>query len=483
MVDRLRHSGLEPLGDVPWGAHLSLFYESTDDLIAADVPFFAAGLRDNERCFWAVDDDLSVEQATAALGRAVPDLDRCIADGAMEIVSFREWCLPDGRFDMDAILAAWRDKLTRTLDGGFDGFRLSGSAFWVNAELLRDGFYELERQLHAWIAGRPVLVLCCYPTRLSTAVDVLDVTRLHEFTLARRQGSWEVLETAELIRAKEELEQLKDELERRVRVRTAELAAANAQLETENRERERAEAALSEAQAELIRAARLTSLGVLAASIGHEVNQPLTAILTNSEASLRLLATTPPNLAEASAALTQIARDARRAGDVIKRLRDLVSGTARHLDVDLNDQVREVAALMRAELQARAVVLRLDLDPGLPHLSGDRLQLQQAVMNLVRNAAEIMTGPIGTREVCIRTRLDRNRDAVLTVEDSGPGVDIDTSDRLFDPFFTTKTEGMGMGLSIVRSITEAHGGRVSVASGEVAGAVFRLSFPTLHATA
>jgi C4-dicarboxylate-specific signal transduction histidine kinase len=312
---------------------------------------------------------------------------------------------------------------------------------------------------------------------LSRAADVLDVTRAHEFTLARRQGTWEVIETAELIGAKQELVRLKADLEDRVRLRTRELAAANAQLKAENIERERAEAALSEAQAELARAARLTSLGVLAGSIGHEVNQPLAAILTNSEASIRLLAAEPPNIAEAGAALSQIAHDARRAGDVIKRLRSLVAGTAEHADVDVNDAIREVVALMRTQLKSRAVAIRLALDTGSPRLLGDRLQIQQAIMNLVGNAAEALNGTGGAQEVTIRSAVDADGAVVLTVEDRGPGIDPEVADRLFDPFFTTKAGGMGMGLSIVRSVAEAHGGRVSVSPGQAAGAVFRLTIP------
>jgi C4-dicarboxylate-specific signal transduction histidine kinase len=476
VVETLRQTGIEPLGDIPWGAHLCVFYEGADDLLDAVVPYLSAGARSNERCVWAIGDEVAAAEANAALGRAIPDLDRRLADGSIEILGEREWYLPDDRVDFNQIIRGWHVKLAEALEQGFEGLRVSGNAFWMETEY-REEFGEYERELGRSLAGRPMLVLCTYAASLSRATDVLDVTRAHEFTLARRQGTWEVIETAELISAKQELVRLKADLEDRVRLRTRELADANAQLKAENIERERAEAALSEAQAELARAARLTSLGVLAGSIGHEVNQPLTAILTNSEASIRLLAAEPPNVAEAGAALSQIARDARRAADVIKRLRSLVAGTAEHADVDVNDAIREVVALMRAPLQARAVAIRLALDPGSPHLLGDRLQIQQAIMNLVSNAAEALNETSGAREVTIRSAVDADGAVVLTVEDRGPGIDPEVADRLFDPFFTTKAGGMGMGLSIVRSVAEAHGGTVSVSPGQAAGAVFRLTIP------
>ncbi|MDB5448156.1 MAG: hypothetical protein JWQ97_3473, partial [Phenylobacterium sp.] len=425
---------------------------------------------------WAVAEGVSVPEAKAALSGAIPDLDRRLADGAVEILPRRDLYLPDDLFNMARILRGWREKLAGALAQGFDGLRISGDVFWMETSY-RDDFCEYEAALDRALAGQQMLVLCTYPAKLSRAVDVLDVTRAHQVTLARRYGGWEVIETAELIRAKHDLVRLKRELEERVRLRTRELAAANAKLRTENHERERAEVALSEAQSELARAARLTSLGVLAASIAHEVNQPLAAIVTNSEASLRLLAADPPDIGEARAALSQIAYDARRAGDVIKRLRGLMAGTAEHADVDVNEAVREVAALMRSRLLARGVALQLELDPGAPHVLGDRLQLQQALMNLVSNAVEAMGRAGAAPEVTLRSGLDADGALVLSVADCGPGVDPQMADRLFDPFFTTKAGGMGMGLSIARSVAEAHGGRLSVSAGPDSGAVFQLTIP------
>jgi signal transduction histidine kinase len=478
----LRRTGIEPLGDMPWGAHLCLFYDGADDLVDIVAPYMAAGTNSNERCLWAVSEELSEAGAVVALRRSIPDLDRRLADGSIEIHSDRDWYLPDGRFEMRHIIERWHEKLAEALSKGFEGLRISGNAFWMKTRH-RDGFGRYERELGQSLEGRRMLVLCTYPAHLSRAIDVLDVTRAHEFTLARRDGSWEVVETAELVRAKQELVRLQAELEDRVRLRTSELAAANAQLRAENLERERAEAALAEAQVELARAARLTSLGVLAASIAHEVNQPLAAIASNSEASIRLLASKSPDIAEAMAALREIAGDARRAGDVIKRLRDLVRGTTQPADVDVNDALVEVVALIRSRLNARGVTIRLELDPDDPHVSGDRLQLQQAIINLVGNAAEAMSGAHERREVTIRSGRDGKGAVILSVEDMGPGVDLETSDRLFYPFFTTKPAGMGMGLSIVRSVAEAHGGSVSVSAGPTKGAIFQLTIPDLESAA
>ena len=461
---------------MPWGAHACLFYESADDLLDTLVPYFSAGAGGNERCLWVVSENVTEAEAKAALSHDIPDLDRRLANGSVEILPGREWYRPEEDVDIERLICGWHAKLAAALEQGHDGLRISGDASWVEAGH-SDGFFQYEHALSLGLAGRPMLVLCTYSAQRSRALDVINVTRAHQFTLARSRGEWNVIETPELKQAKQELVGLKTALEDRVRLRTGELAAANARLLAENHERERAEAALAEAQTELARAGRLTSLGVLAASIAHEVNQPLAAIVTNSEASMRLLASQPPNVAEASAALNQIAADARRAADVVRRVRDLAAGTGEQVDVDLNDAIREVIALLRSQLQGLKVEVRLALSPEAPHALGDRLQLQQAIMNMVINATEAMSEQSGKREVTLRSHVDRDGAVVLSIEDRGPGVAPEVLERLFDPFFTTKSGGMGMGLSIARSVAEAHGGRLSVSAGSAGGALFQLIIP------
>jgi PAS domain S-box-containing protein len=244
-------------------------------------------------------------------------------------------------------------------------------------------------------------------------------------------------------------------------------------------ERRHAEEALRSAQAELARVARLTTMGELVASIAHEINQPLAAIVTSAGACLRWLNRTEPDLDKARNALSRIERDGSRAGDVIRGLRALARRSGPELaTLDIDDAIREVLALTRAELLQHDVVLQTDLLAGERPVLGDRVQLQQVMLNLIVNAIEAMN-PVTDRArvLTISSRPAEPDEALVAVEDSGAGLDPATADRIFDPFFTTKPNGMGMGLSICRSIIDAHGGRFWVSPGLPCGTVFHFTVP------
>ena len=238
------------------------------------------------------------------------------------------------------------------------------------------------------------------------------------------------------------------------------------------------EEALNKARTELVHVTRVMALGVLTASIAHEINQPLTGIITNATTCLRMLAADPPNVDGARETAQRTLRDGNRASDVVRRLRELfawkdVTSTA----VDLNDAVREVITLSLCELQRNEVVLRMDLGEDLPPVLGDRIQLQQVILNLVLNACEAMTCVENrSREMNVRTGREGER-IWLSVRDCGPGVDSQAIARLFDPFYTTKADGMGIGLFVSRSIIERHNGSLLVAANEGSGVTFSFSLP------
>jgi len=237
--------------------------------------------------------------------------------------------------------------------------------------------------------------------------------------------------------------------------------------------------ALRDAEAALARVNRVTTLGVLAASIAHEVNQPLGAMITSAAACTRWLAAQPPEMEKARSALQRIAKDGRRAGQVVDRIRALVNRQApRRTRVDINEAILEVIALTRDEVRRNAITLETSLAPDVPLIEGDRVQLQQVVLNLLVNAIEAMRGSgAQSRELAIGSARDGATNVTVEVRDSGPGVDPAHLDRLFEAFYTTKEEGIGMGLSISRSIIEAHGGRLWVTPNLPHGAAFRFSLP------
>jgi len=246
----------------------------------------------------------------------------------------------------------------------------------------------------------------------------------------------------------------------------------------------RREARLRDAQLELAHANRVTTTGQLAASIAHEVSQPIAAALTNANTALRWLGAEPPDLGEVRQALDRIIRDGERARDVIGRIRALVRKAPPLTDrIDINETMRDVIAFTRSELRRNGTSLQTQLADGLPPVLGDRIQLQQVMLNLMLNAVEAMSGSRATaRELLIRTEQDGSGGVLVAIEDSGPGLQPETLDRLFEPFYTTKPAGMGMGLSICRSIIEAHGGRVWAAANIPQGATFQFTLPQRNKT-
>jgi PAS domain S-box-containing protein len=244
-------------------------------------------------------------------------------------------------------------------------------------------------------------------------------------------------------------------------------------------EQKRAEQGLARARSELAQVTRASTLGELAASIAHEVNQPLAAIVANGHASLRWLDARPPNEPEARAALDRIIRDANRAGEVITRIRRFLQrGDMQRSPLEMNAVVADVLALVRAEAQARGVHLQFTPVAALPAVAADRVQVQQVLLNLVMNALEALGRSTGTaRQVAIRLQRQGDDNLQVDVRDSGPGIDPALRSALFEAFQTTKPDGMGMGLAISRSIVEAHGGRLWVTPNEGPGVTFGFTLP------
>jgi two-component system sensor kinase FixL len=252
-------------------------------------------------------------------------------------------------------------------------------------------------------------------------------------------------------------------------------------LETNNdiTERKRAEEALHRAQTELAHVTRVATLGEMTASIAHEVNQPLGAVVNNASACLRWLAGQAPNLEEARKSAALIIADGHRASEIISRIRALAKKAPPQKDwLDINETILEVIALARSEAQGNRIALQTQLSDDMPLILGDRIQLQQVILNLIINAIEAMSGVgEGPRELQVSSGKDDSQGALVAVRDSGPGLDPKSLDHLFTAFFTTKPKGMGMGLAISRSIIEAHGGRLWATANQLRGATFRFTLP------
>ena len=253
---------------------------------------------------------------------------------------------------------------------------------------------------------------------------------------------------------------------------------------TDIEERKRAESALHDARTALAHASRVTMLGEISATIAHEVNQPLAAIITNGQACLRFLRHETPDLEDVRGALEWIVKDGNRASGIIQRVRGLLKNTGiQKTPLDVNDVIGEVAALLQRELDAQDVILRLELAPALPPAIADRVQIQQVIINLTMNGVDALQA-INDRPRGLLVRSSRNEagQVVVAVKDSGVGISLENASRVFDPFFSTKPGGLGIGLSICRSIIEDHGGRLWTSDDrDGPGATFQFSLPTQRA--
>jgi C4-dicarboxylate-specific signal transduction histidine kinase len=243
--------------------------------------------------------------------------------------------------------------------------------------------------------------------------------------------------------------------------------------------RKQAEEALRQAQADLAHVSRVTTMGEMTASLAHEVNQPIAAAVTNANTCVRWLAADTPNLEEARAAAMRIVKDGRRAGEIISRIRLLFKkGTPQRELVDVNEVIREMIVLLRNEATRYTISVRTELAADLPQVMGDRVQLQQVMMNLIINSIDAMKAVDGTRELAIQSQRAENEQLLVSVSDTGVGLPPQQADQIFNAFFTTKLHGTGMGLSISRSIVESLGGRLWAADNSPRGASFYLTLPT-----
>src|SRR6202795_4757698 len=268
MTIEMRKTGVDVVGDMPWGTHFCLFYETTADLLETSVSYCKAGLESHEFCLWVVAEPLAVEDARRALKQAVPDFDLYFAHHSIEIVAARDWYLQDGTFDLNRVIAGWNEKLARASARGYAGVRVTGDTAWLEKKDRKD-FCQYEESLNHAVANQRLAVLCTYPLAACGAAEILDVVRTHQFAVTKRRGEWDVIETAGHKQAKAEIKRLNEELEQRVVERTSQLTAVNSELTKEVLERQRAEEALLRSEAYLAEAQSVSHTG----SFGWDVSR------------------------------------------------------------------------------------------------------------------------------------------------------------------------------------------------------------------
>ncbi|WP_232293830.1 MEDS domain-containing protein [Stigmatella aurantiaca] len=460
----LTPSGIPAIGAIPWGSHFCQFYSTAGELVELLVPFFKAGLERNEQCLWVTTDVLSVEEAKTALRKDVPQLEVYLQEGRLEIIGHQDWALRHRHLRAQEKVHAWLGYKEQALARGRDGLRLAGGACWLEDRGGAD-FAAYEAKVNEVFPRHEVIALCSVCLSRCRSEGVLDVVRNHQLTLAKNQGQWEVLESATLKQAKEELFQINAQLDLRVRERTAALEAS---LQVRNR-----------AEQEALAAVRARDEFLSMAS--HELKTPLTSLKLQLEL-------VKGAMAGADSALFQrLAPKMRTMERQIQRLQAL-NGSL--LDVATLDGGR-----MRMDFQwvnlaslIEEAVERLDPDferagcEVLLHVEGetqgqwDPMRLDQVVVNLLSNAAKYGAG----KPIHILLQRSGNR-VSLAVKDQGIGISSEAQARLFRKFERAVPArhygGLGLGLYISRMLVEAMGGTLQVDSLPGQGATFTVSLP------
>jgi len=460
---------------MPWGTHFCHFYETQKDLVDILMPYFRAGLEANEFCMM-VSSDVSEEAAHETFRRIVPNADKYLADGDMEIIPYSQWYLPQGTFDLEQVMKGWQDKLEAALNKGYAGMRINGNEAWLK-EQDWDAFADYEHKLNQLIVDRRMIVMCTYPLRATTATKLFDVARTHQFVIALNNGDWEVFETPDLRQAKEDLRRLNAELEQRVTERTAELAQANLALARVNEtltaevaERKETEKKLQESERQLralsarVQSAREEEGTRIARELHDELGSALTSLKWELEGLQKEFDPWQDSLRkEALQSKTQ----------AMLSLADAMIESVRRIASDLRPPILDDLGLVEAiewfgqRFQERTgIVCRCDYQGNNVKLNAEESTatfriVQETLTNVMRHAQA--------------TRVDVSMEQAdgcftLTIRDNGSGfVESSKQDRL------------SLGLLGMRERSLAVGGSVEIESADGEGTTITLRIPAVGA--
>jgi len=465
VIGEARPTGISAVGAMPWGTHFCHFYESKDDLVDILIPYFRAGLEANEFCIWILFDPIGDEEAVQMLRRGVPEADKYIEAGAIEVIPHSQWYLREGTFDLNRAIRGLQAKLTGALDKGYAGLRVNGNEAWLSEQEWH-AFADYEHKLNQMIANQRMIVLCTYPLGVTTARELFAVARTHQFAIAKNNGAWEVFETPDLRQAKEELRRLNEELEMRVEERTLDLAVANDGLKAEIAARQQLEDKLRESEQQF----RALSVRVRAARedegtrIAREIHDQLGSALASLKWELEGLDK------EFAAWNDQLEEEAlRRRVQVMLKLTDALIDAVRRIASELRPSILDDLGVVEAiewlgqQFQDRTgIVCRFSLPETKVNLNPDQATaafriFQEALTNVLRHA--------GATSICVSIK-QRAHAFVLIVRDNGKGFVAEN-----------KSAQNSLGLLGMRERARLAGGRIRLRGVEGAGTTIVLRIP------
>ncbi|WP_239014667.1 MEDS domain-containing protein [Archangium violaceum] len=449
MHDAPRPSGLSVVGSLPWGSHFCQFYEEREDLVDSLVPYFKAGLDNNEKCLWVTSEPFRAEDARTALRSVVPDLMERERRNQIEIIDHQDWYARTGRSDPDDTLRGWLEREEQALANGFAGLRLTGNTYWVERSDW-NGFVDYEARVSRTFKSRHIIGMCSYCLSRCQPHDILDVVANHQFALTRRAGNWQMIESSALSMAKDELQRLNAELERRVLDRTAALALA------------------------------VRSRDEFLSVASHELKTPITSLQLYVQGMVRAKAKGTLTAEQLNVRLLRIQEQCGRLEKLINNLLDVSRADVRtpvlqRESFDMSELVTDTVERFAEEFARARCQVTVDAREAIVGC-WDRMRVEQALTNLLQNATRYAPGA----PVHIRVQAEGPW-VRLVVRDAGPGIAEKDHERIFERFVQAGSQtfsgGFGLGLWIVKQMVDAHQGTVTLVSRPGAGATFTLMLP------
>jgi signal transduction histidine kinase len=467
MASELRKTGIDVVGDMPWGAHFCYFYETKQDLLDILIPYFKTGLENREFCLWVISNSelLTVQEATSALRNALPDLDRYVAERSIEIVGHDDWFLNGDTFDLHKVANRFKEKVNEALARGYAGMRVNGSPAWLRDKGLQE-LRKFEEELDKSFPNERIIASCTYPLAQIRGDDVFDVARTHQFAIARRQGEWEVIERPELIQAKHEIKRLNEQLEQRIIERTEELGTTNQELRREITERNRAEEKLKATSEQLraLSAALQSTREEERTRIARELHDELGSALTGLRWDLEEI----DGLLSAAATKTDMVELPEKMVTILRLVDDMVD-TVRRISSELRPSILDDMGLVATiEWAAKQFEVRTGIiarfESSVENIELTREQstaifriFQEALTNVLRHADATRIDV---------TMKEQKGTFVLQVRDNGKGM------READ-----KSGTETLGLLGMRERAHLIGGEVSITSAKGQGTVVTVQVP------